>query len=135
MSMFSLKKGAETTAWKDESSADGSLRPMVTVIAKGVIVEGQFSSDGPVQIDGEVKGHIKTTGSFVAGSASKIVADISAASASIAGSVVGAVQVSEQLHLHATAKIEGDITCSTIVVDAGAVILGKVTVRPPNPVV
>lgn len=131
--MFSMKKGGnEPAGFAEDTRPDASGSPQaVTVIARGVILEGNFSSDGPVQIDGEVKGMVSTKGRLSVGSNAMIMADVTAASAAIAGVIKGAVRVTEKLQLASTANIEGDITCATIVVEAGALISGKVSVSRP----
>jgi cytoskeletal protein CcmA (bactofilin family) len=129
MGMFSIKKGGMEAASDFGSSREGSSTAAVaTMIAKGVTLEGNFASEGPVQIEGNVKGHVKTSASLVVGSESAIVADVSAESATIAGSIQGTVSVTSKLHLRSTAKIVGDIRCASISVDAGATISGKVDV-------
>lgn len=131
--MFSMKKGGnEAAGFSDDVRQDGpGSGQAVTVIARGVILEGNFSSDGPVQIDGEVKGTVSTKSRLTVGPNATITADVTAASASIAGAIKGAVRITEKLQLASTANIEGDITCATIMVEAGALISGKVLVSRP----
>jgi cytoskeletal protein CcmA (bactofilin family) len=127
MGMFSIKKGGSESIdvgmGRDASSASPA-----TLIAKGVTLEGNFASEGPVQIEGNVKGHVQTAASLLVGSESTIIANVSADSATIAGSIQGTVSIAQTLHLRSTAKIVGDIRCASISVDAGAIISGKVDV-------
>lgn len=97
-----------------------------TVIARGVKVEGDFTSQGDVQIEGEVQGHVSTSGLLTVGSEAKLKADVSANDAVIAGTIEGNVIVKKRLELKSTAKIMGDITCELIVVEEGASLQGKV---------
>lgn len=103
-------------------------RPTATVIAKGVKVEGDFASDGDVQIEGEVKGSLATKGRLTVGAEAVIHAEVKAGDAVIAGTVNGNVTVERRIDLKATAKITGDIVSESLAVDAGAKIGGKVTV-------
>lgn len=128
MAMFSMKKGGMDTAEDLGSSREASSAGTATMIAKGVTLEGNFVSEGPVQIEGNVKGHVKTSASLAVGSESNIIADVSADSAIIAGSIQGTVLITNKLHLRSTAKITGDIRCASIAVDAGATISGKIEV-------
>ena len=68
-----------------------------TVIGPSVKLEGTFKSDGNILIEGEVVGKIETSCDLRAGENSKIVADIKAKNAIIAGEVKGNVEVEEFL--------------------------------------
>mgnify|MGYP003887064451 CR=1 FL=1 len=126
--MFSRTKGTEA-AKESEISGSGAMSPkQVTVIARGVKLEGNFVSEGDVHIEGDVEGHVKTSGNLMVGPVAVIAADVTAASATVAGMINGAVSVQKQLHIKATAKITGDIQCETIAVDAGAQLSGKLSV-------
>lgn len=96
-----------------------------TVIAKGVKLEGEFKSQGDVLIEGEVLGSIQTDGLLTAGPESKLKAGISAGDAVIAGQVEGNLQIKHRLEVRSTANINGDMTCQTIGVEAGAILQGN----------
>lgn len=98
-----------------------------TIIAQGVRVEGDFVSQGPVVIDGEVAGSVKTTQSLRVGDNARIEADVVAQSAIIAGQVFGKIQVQDRLELHERSVVQGDIEASVFSVAAGAQINGTVT--------
>lgn len=99
-----------------------------TVIARGVKVEGDFTSQGDVVIDGEVHGNISAAGRLTVGNESVIKADLHADEAVISGDVTGNVTVEKLLTLHASAKVRGDITCERITVESGAMLEGKLKV-------
>lgn len=100
-----------------------------TIIAKGVKVEGDFSSDGDVVIEGEVIGSIKTAGHFEVGSGAKIKADVSAGSAVVAGEIFGNLSVSGKLDLLENSRVCGDVTVEILSVVSGAKINGRVTMN------
>ena len=97
-----------------------------TIIAKGVKLEGEFKSQGDVLIDGEVVGNIQTDGLLNVGPEAYLKAGVVAADAVIAGKVEGNLQVKRRLEIKATAKTKGDIQCQTIVVEAGAMMMGNI---------
>ncbi len=99
-----------------------------TVIARGVRVEGDFVSQGEVVIEGEVNGHVSTTGTLTIGSEAKLKADVQATEAIVAGTIQGNVTVKARLELKATANITGDVVCETAVIEAGACLNGKVSI-------
>ena len=98
-----------------------------TLIARGVKVEGNFSSEGDVAIEGEVHGTLNATGLLTIGTEAKIKADVHAGDALIAGVIEGNITVTKQLNVKSTARITGDITCEVISVESGALLMGKMT--------
>lgn len=98
-----------------------------TIIAYGVRVEGDFTSQGDVLIEGEINGNITTSGDLRVGEQSKIKADVTANNAVVAGEIRGNVQIATRLELTQTAQIIGDITVEVLSVSPGARINGKVT--------
>ncbi|MDF1497306.1 MAG: polymer-forming cytoskeletal protein [Patescibacteria group bacterium] len=97
-----------------------------TIIANGVRLEGEFKSQGDVQIEGEVLGTIETSAMLSVGSEAKVTAGVKAANAVIAGEIIGNVSVTNKLELKSTAKVNGEISCATIVVEAGAKMQGNI---------
>ena len=88
-------------------------------------VEGEFSSQGDVVIEGDVHGQLTATGALTVGSESHIAAHIRAGEAVIAGQVEGNVTVDKRLVLKATARVTGDVTAQTISIEEGATVTGK----------
>lgn len=100
----------------------------VTVIARGVRVQGDFTSQGDVVIDGVVEGHVTTTAMLKVGSEAKLKADVTANDAIIAGVIEGTLSVKRKLELKSTASVTGDVTCETAAIEAGASLLGTVSI-------
>jgi cytoskeletal protein CcmA (bactofilin family) len=96
-----------------------------TVIAASVKVEGDFTSQGNVLIEGVVEGSLKTERDLRVGEKAKISADVAAANAIVAGEVRGNIVVTERLELEPTAKIFGDVRTKVLVVANGAAINGR----------
>lgn len=120
--MFSPPKRSEN------SGLDANGRSGMTIIARGVRVEGDFTSQGDVTIEGEVQGHVVTSGSLTIGSEAKLKADVTAEEASVAGSIEGNVSIKKRLELKSTAKILGNVICDTALIEAGAVLHGNTSI-------
>lgn len=104
-------------------------KPMAaTVIAGGVRVEGDFTSQGDVLIEGEVHGNVTTSGMLTVGPQAKLKAGVRAEKAVIAGTVEGNLDVGSHLDLKSTARIVGDIVCQTASVESGASVDGRVAI-------
>lgn len=97
-----------------------------TIIAQGVTVEGDFSSQGDVSIDGEVKGSVKTQQNLRVGDSAKIHADVSAQAAIIAGEIIGNIIVDGRLELLETSVVTGNVSAGMLSVSAGARLNGQV---------
>jgi len=107
--------------FKKEDGADGNE----TIIARGVKVEGDFTSPGNVRIEGVVIGSVKAEGDLIVTDTAMIQADVSAANAVVAGEIKGDLTAGEKLELLGTAKIHGNINCHILTVEAGATIAGN----------
>ncbi len=114
-------------AGKTPERAEGG-KGAVTVIARGVRVEGDFVSPGDVQIEGEVRGHVVASGALQVGTESVIIADVHAAEAVIAGQIQGNITIAERIDIRASARITGDIQAETMSIEAGAVLQGQVSI-------
>ena len=97
-----------------------------TIIGPAVRVEGNFSGEGNVIVEGEVKGSIKTNQNIKVGPQAKVEANLRAQQAVIAGEVKGNLKIKERLELASTARVEGDIETKILVITEGALLNGKI---------
>ena len=104
-----------------------------TIIGPSVSVEGNFSGNGNIIVEGEVKGSLKTKGYVRASENSNIVANIQAGNAEIAGQVQGNIKVKENLDVKEGAIITGDIDTGMISVAFGAAINGNIKMKYDKP--
>lgn len=98
-----------------------------TIIAQGVKVEGDFTSQGSVVIEGEVTGSVNTNEFLQVGESARIHADVTAADAAIAGEIKGNIHVNGRLDLAESSKVHGDIEAEVLTVAAGAKMNGKIS--------
>lgn len=113
---------------RDDSHMSTQHGVATTIIARGVRVEGDFTAQGDVTIEGDVNGTVSAQGMLHIGSEAKLKAEISADDAVIAGVIEGCVTIKKRLELKSTARILGDVSCETAMVEAGAVLQGKVSI-------
>ncbi len=97
-----------------------------TIIAQGVRIEGEFTAEGDIVIEGEVRGTITTSGDLRIGDGAKIEADIRAQNAVISGEVRGTIHILGKLELMPSSKFTGDISVDVLSVSAGAQVNGTV---------
>ncbi len=98
-----------------------------TVVGPSVNVEGDFSSDGNIIVKGTVTGSIHTSRVLSVEPGAKIIANVRAGSALIAGEVRGNMKIKESLELSVTARVLGDIEVKTLSIEPGAIVFGKIS--------
>ncbi|HRY36508.1 MAG TPA: polymer-forming cytoskeletal protein [Candidatus Magasanikbacteria bacterium] len=98
-----------------------------TVVGPSVNVEGDFSSEGNIIVKGTVNGSVHTSRVLSVEPGAKIIANVRAGSALIAGEVRGNMKVKESLELASTARILGDIEVKILSIEPGAIVFGKIT--------
>lgn len=101
---------------------------METVVGPSVVVEGDFVSKGPVTVFGSVVGSLKTVSDLKIGKEAHISAHVEARNGLIAGEITGNVTCEDQLDIKATGKITGDLVARIISIEAGAIVVGRITV-------
>ncbi|MFA6198152.1 MAG: polymer-forming cytoskeletal protein [Patescibacteria group bacterium] len=101
---------------------------METVIGPSVQVEGNFSGQGNVIVEGGVTGTLKTAADIKIGEGAKIKADVEAQNILCSGEVRGnTLTVKDRLDLTKSARVYANVKAKVITMEAGAVLTGKVT--------
>lgn len=107
---------------KNGAAIDGAS---VNLIGGGTKIMGDITSAGDVRIDGHLIGNIVISGKFVLGATGVVEGNITSVNADLSGEVKGIVHVSEMLSLKSTAKINGDIETSKLMIEPGALFTGS----------
>lgn len=97
----------------------------LTVIGQGARLEGNLISAASLRIDGAVKGQVTAEGDVIVSPEADVAADIKAKNVTIAGKYVGNVTASGTLELSSTAKVEGNVSCGSLIVNQGAIFAGQ----------
>ena len=96
-------------------------------ISGTILVKGDVVSTGDLVIDGQVQGTIELGDhSLTIGPSAAVVADLAAKVVTVSGSVVGNVMGAARVELKSTAKVEGDVSAPTFVMEEGATLKGRV---------
>ena len=94
-----------------------------SLIAENVSLTGDLISEGDVHLDGQVRGDLRV-GRLTIGESGQVDGSIVAETVDIRGRVTGSV-TAPTVRLHATARVEGDITQTQLVIEAGAHFTGQ----------
>jgi len=97
----------------------------VTVLGQGASLEGNIVSAGSLRIDGRVKGQINADGDVVISPQSTVDADIKAENCTVAGTFKGNITVKGRAELSRGGRVDGNITCKSLVVQEGAIFQGQ----------
>lgn len=124
-----FQKPSPDIALSNSHSTSQHVDDVETVVGPSVHVEGDFASEGNILVKGVVSGNVKTSKLFTSEPGSKVLASVRAGNAVVSGAVRGNVKVEDRLEVTSTAQIAGDIDCKILVVEAGALIKGKVTMK------
>lgn len=98
-------------------------------IDRGSEFEGKLSFKDTVRIDGRFQGEISSENTLVVGEPGEIEASVRSQTVIVSGSIVGNVQATRSVVLHKTARIEGDVETPSLVIEEGAVLNGRVSMK------
>jgi len=98
-----------------------------TVVGPSVNVEGDFASEGNIIVKGSVAGSVHTSRHLTVEVGARIMANVRAGSAKVSGEVKGNIKAKDSVELTSTARVVGDIEAKVLIVEAGALICGKVS--------
>ena len=126
-----FSKPSANVALENEPSDSSVYAPpsddIETVVGPSVNVEGDFASEGNIIVKGSVAGSVHTSRHLSVEPGAKIMANVRAGCAAIAGDVRGNIKVKDTLELASTAKVVGDIEAAVLKIDSGALLFGKVS--------
>jgi cytoskeletal protein CcmA (bactofilin family) len=101
-----------------------------TILGPDASFKGDLTYDKGMRLQGKFEGNIMTPGRLHVTKEAKMQADVDAGAIAIEGDVKGKLSASDRVELKNSARYEGDLVASKLVVDEGAVLNGHVTVGP-----
>jgi cytoskeletal protein CcmA (bactofilin family) len=97
----------------------------MTVIGRGARLEGNLISAGSLRIEGSVKGQITAEGDVILADGSEVAADVKANNVTVGGHYSGNVTAAGTLELESSAKVDGNVSCQSLIVNRGASLSGQ----------
>lgn len=98
----------------------------ITVIAQGITIEGELTSDDDVEVAGSVKGRLSTQGVVTVAHGALVEAEVAGGNVSVAGQVTGNVSAAERVDLQTGARLVGDVKAARLTIADGASFKGNV---------
>ena len=117
---------APATSGASSSSGGGGFGNLTAFIDQGSEFEGKLSFKDTVRIDGTFSGQISSDNTLIVGESGQIMATIQSVCVVISGLVEGDIHASEQIFLHKTAVVNGNLEAPNVVMEEGAQLNGNV---------
>jgi len=104
------------------SSGTGELNAL---LGKGSEFDGRLSFEGTVRIDGTFTGEVTTNDMLIVGESAKVTAEVSCGTIIVHGEVNGNIKASQSVELHKPARVKGDVSTPSLMVERGVVFEGR----------
>jgi len=95
----------------------------------GCVIRGELQFKHSFRMDGRVEGSVTSQSELVIGETGSVEGEIQVARCLIGGEVRGTIRATEQVVLHATAKVWAEIFAPALVMEEGAFLEGKVSME------
>jgi cytoskeletal protein CcmA (bactofilin family) len=89
------------------------------LLGKGSQFEGKLIFEGTVRIDGKFSGEIVSTDTLIIGEGAEVKANVQVGGLVCLGDYLGDARASKSIELKAPAKVRGNLTTASIVIERG----------------
>jgi cytoskeletal protein CcmA (bactofilin family) len=96
-------------------------------VDSGCTIRGELEFKTYFRVDGRIEGKVRSQAELVIGEGGVVEGELEVARCVIGGEVRGTIRSTEQVMLHATAKVWADIQTPALVMEDGAFLEGAVT--------
>ena len=104
----------------------GNIDESKTVLGSNAAFKGELNFENTLCIDGEFEGKLTTSDKLIVAEEGAVLAEIEAGTAICKGKIRGNIIASQKVEIHSTGKILGDVHTPALMIELGAVILGRV---------
>jgi cytoskeletal protein CcmA (bactofilin family) len=95
-------------------------------VDSGCTIKGELEFSSYFRVDGRVEGTVRSRSELVVGEGGVVEGEVEVARCIVGGEVHGTIRASEQVLLHAGAKVWADIHTPALVMEDGAFLEGSV---------
>jgi adhesin HecA-like repeat protein len=103
--------------------------PLTAFLGKGSRITGTLVFEGPSRIEGHVEGEVSAQDTLTVGESAVVNARLNGSLIVIRGTVTGDVVAQTRLEIHAPGKVIGDVTTPSLVINEGAILEGRCSMR------
>lgn len=129
------RPSAESGNFGGERPAASAPRPATgtrNVLSSDVEIKGTVKFQHDLIVDGKIEGDIQSTGNLTIGENARIKAEVKTGSVIVYGKIHGNLTAVERVELKSSAEVVGDIKAKILMIEAGAIFVGKSTVGTPS---
>src|SRR5229473_1895013 len=126
--MAQLPAPTPTTAPSNVTTMPTPPRPspeLNALLGKGSQFEGKLLFEGTVRIDGKFSGEIVSTDTLIIGEGAEVKANLQVGTLICLGDFQGDAKASKAIELKAPAKVRGNLTTASIVIERGVFFDGS----------
>ncbi len=113
--------------FRPRPAAPEAPAPAMTVLGVGANFRGTLMVTGVLRIDGEFEGDILNCETLEIGEHGVMRSDVEVKDALVQGRVFGNIRALGRLEMRAGARVEGDVTAMSVVIEPGAFYSGRCT--------
>ena len=114
-------------------TAESGVARSQSLIQEGVAVRGDMKAEGDVRLDGSLEGSLSSRSRVIVGATGTVHADIEAGEVLVMGKVWGKVVGHRRVELRKGARVEGDLTTQSLVIEEGVFFKGLSQMTAPGP--
>ena len=112
---------------------DGGSSASKNVLAGDIELKGTIKFETELSFDGKLEGEIISDGGILTlGKNADVRGDLKIKSVVVHGTVTGNISVAERCELKSTSQLNGDLKAMRIVIEEGAIFIGKAEVTPKS---
>jgi cytoskeletal protein CcmA (bactofilin family) len=129
------RPSVESSNFVGERSATPAPRPATNtrnVLSSDVEIKGTVKFQHDLIVDGKIEGDIQSTGNLTIGENARIKAEVKTGSVIVYGKIHGNLTAVDRVELKSSAEVVGDIKAKILMIEAGAIFVGKSTVGTPS---
>ena len=115
---------------RDQGTMRGTdVGALTAFLGKGSRITGTLVFEGPSRIEGHVEGEVSAQDTLTVGESAVVNARINGSTIVVLGTVTGDVVAHARLEIRAPGKVVGDVTTPTLVINEGAMLEGRCSMR------
>jgi len=112
--------------------AEAGNNDFPTILGPDANFKGELSFEKGMRLMGRFEGKVNTPGRLHIAKDAKMAADVDAGAIIVEGEVQGNLSANDRIELKNSARYEGDLKSTKLVVDEGAIFSGHVSVGPDH---
>lgn len=115
-----------------DAQARGARETSLSIVAGGMKVVGEVTSDGVIKIEGTVEGTVRADRQVLVAKEGVVQGDVFTREAVIGGRVIGSVYADERVEVQPDSVVRGDIVTQRLIVQEGGEVNGTVQMGDPK---